>query len=65
MFDLLIVLKLLRFIITATAACAGSFGVCALVFSALHPNPEAAFFASFALISAIAMTLGLPDEGRL
>ena len=63
--DFLLLFKLLRFLIRITAACAGGFGVCALVFSALQPNAEAALFASFTLTAAIAMTLGLPDEERL
>ena len=63
MFDLVILFKLLRFLIRTVATCSGGVGVWALVSSAVHPNPEVAFFASFTLVSAIGMTLGLPEDG--
>jgi hypothetical protein len=62
--DLLLLLRLIRLLILAHATCVGSVGIYALVCSALHPHPGAAFFAIVALTVATGMTLALPNEDR-
>jgi hypothetical protein len=62
--DMLLLLRLIRLLILTYATCAGSVGIYALVCSALHPHPDAAFFAIVALTVATGMTLTLPNEDR-
>ena len=64
MLDFLLLLQFLRLLVQTVATCAGSIGIYALICSSLHPHPDAAQFAIFALISATGMILGLPAERR-
>jgi len=64
MYDLQILLRLLRLLIWTTATCVGGVGVYALVRSTFHPHPVAALFAIVALTSATGMTLALSNGYR-